>query len=62
MKIPFLKGVKELKCQGCGNRYPMREFEKICYGVQDAIDKFVPYPDLLLCLVCFKKKYSDIVL
>lgn len=52
----FLRGVKNLKCQVCGKKYPVSEFEEIMVEVTKGGNDFPQYSELLQCLECWGKK------
>lgn len=53
----LLRGVEELKCRECGKTYPFSECREVMNLVNTEGVGFPSYDDLVLCLVCFRKKY-----
>ncbi len=57
MPFPFLRGVKELNCKRCLQKYPISEFYEIAKEVGENGIGYPPFIDLLQCLKCWRIKY-----
>ena len=59
MPFPFQRLGKFLKCQKCGKGYPYSEFEAIAKEVGTGKVGFPEFGGLLVCLLCWRKKYPE---